>query len=279
MTLLVNVGCGTVAHTAWRNFDVVPQLEHVQALDVRRGLPLAEGVADATYSSHVLEHLTASEAQPFLAEMRRVLKPGGVIRLVVPDLEVICRNYLLQLDELRSGVATSGFAYRFTLLELFDQVVRDQSGGELIAAYRGAAGADQAYVLARHGAEARPHFKTQSPNPTAVSGTGKPSRRTMASTWARVRWRALLACCRIIGGESAVEKLRIGAFRQSGEIHRSMYDSHSLAALLAAQGFSDVRPVSAYDSAIPAFAQYGLDVVAGAVRKPDSLFVEARKSP
>jgi hypothetical protein len=228
----------------------------------------------------VLEHLTAAEARPFLGEMRRVLKPGGVIRLVVPDLEVICRNYLHQLDELRSGVATAGFAYRFTLLELFDQVVRDQSGGELIAAYGGAAaGPEQGYVLARHGAEAKPFVgKPVAPAiSTAKNETG--SRRTLSTAWSSARWLALLACCRLLGGESAVQKLRIGAFRQSGEVHRTMYDSYSLAQLLAERGFSDVKPLSAYESDIPGFAAYGLDVIDGAVRKPDSLFLEARKPP
>lgn len=279
MTLLVNVGCGAVAHASWSNFDVVPQLAHVQALDVRRGLPLVDGVAAAVYSSHVLEHLTDSEARPFLAEMRRVLEPGGVIRLVVPDLEVICRNYLHQLDELRSGATMSRFAYQFTLLELFDQVVRDQSGGELIAAYRGALSADQAHVLARHGAEAVPFVG----KPCAHSGpsvsTAKPPPRAISSTWARLRWQVLLACCRVVGGKSAVNKLRIGAFRQSGEVHRTMYDSYSLATLLVSQGFCDVRTVSAHESAILGFSAYGLDAVGGSVRKPDSLFVEARKPP
>ena len=277
MTLLVNVGCGAVAHASWSNFDVVPQLAHVQALDVRRGLPLGEGVAAAVYSSHVLEHLTESEARPFLAEMRRVLKPGGVIRLVVPDLEVICRNYLHQLDGLSTGAAMSSFAYQFTLLELFDQVVRDQSGGELIAAYRGASGADQAYVLARHGAEAAPYVGKPDAHSAPSASTARPPPRTISSIWARLRWQTLLACCRVVGGESAVNKLRIGAFRQSGEVHRTMYDSYSLAALLASHGFCDVRTLSAHESAIPGFAEYGLDVVAGSVRKPDSLFVEARK--
>ena len=279
MSLLVNVGCGTVAHPSWRNFDVVPQLPHVQPLDVRKGLPLDDGIAAAVYSSHVLEHLTESEAKPFLSELWRVLEPGGVVRLVVPDLETICRNYLQQLADLRTGATGSSFAYRFTLLELFDQVVRDHSGGELITAYRGASGADQAYVLARHGAEAAPFYSQSVAQPALVKDTAHPPRQTMAATWERLRWHALLLCCRAIGGKSAEAKLRIGAFRQSGEVHRTMYDSHSLTAILSAHGFCDVRAVSAQESDIAGFAAYGLDVVDGAVRKPDSLFVEARKPP
>ncbi len=66
-----------------------------------------------------------------------------------------------------------------------------------------------------------------------------------------------------------------GWFRQSGEVHRVMYDEVSLAGLLLDCGFSDPKKVTAFTSGILAFGDYGLDVIDGAMRKPDSLFVEA----
>ena len=138
MTKLVNIGCGKVAHADWLNLDLAPQHALAVACDLRRGLPLAADTCDATYSSHVLEHLSAAEANPFIAEQYRVLMPGGVIRVVVPDLESICCLYLAQLEQLRKGVEVSEFAYRFTLLEMLDQSVRDRSGGDLLAAYQNA---------------------------------------------------------------------------------------------------------------------------------------------
>ena len=49
---------------------------------------------DAIYASHMLEHLDRAEARSFLAECRRVLKPGGILRLAVPDLRNAAYQYL-----------------------------------------------------------------------------------------------------------------------------------------------------------------------------------------
>jgi predicted SAM-dependent methyltransferase len=54
--------------------------------DLRYGIPLADESAEYVYSSHMLEHLWPHDADHILAEAYRVLKPGGRIRIVVPDL-------------------------------------------------------------------------------------------------------------------------------------------------------------------------------------------------
>jgi hypothetical protein len=54
-----------------------------------------------------------------------------------------------------------------------------------------------------------------------------------------------------------------------------MYDQYSIKRLLESQGFSKVRICQAGESWIPDFSRYALDMVDGAIRKPDSLFVEA----
>ena len=87
----------------------------------------------------------------------------------------------------------------------------------------------------------------------------------------------------IIGNPCGIDKAYwypedIGRFRLSGEVHQWMYDRVSLGRLLTSAGFSEVRVCQAQDSAIADFASYQLDTdEAGAVRKPDSLFMEARK--
>jgi hypothetical protein len=68
-----------------------------------------------------------------------------------------------------------------------------------------------------------------------------------------------------------------GVFRNSGEIHRWMYDRYSLRRLLEQAGFIDVRICRADESRIPDFNSYNLDVVEGKVRKPVSLFMEGIK--
>jgi hypothetical protein len=56
-----------------------------------------------------------------------------------------------------------------------------------------------------------------------------------------------------------------------------MYDRVSLKRLLEESGFTRIRVCSAFESRISGFASFGLDVINGAVRKPDSLFMEAVK--
>jgi predicted SAM-dependent methyltransferase len=62
--------------------------------DLRKGLPFPDGFAGAIYGSHLIEHLYLEEAERLLAECHRVLQAGGVLRLVVPDLGAIVREYL-----------------------------------------------------------------------------------------------------------------------------------------------------------------------------------------
>lgn len=49
---------------------------------------------DIVYSSHALEHFTREEGYRFLRECHRVLRPGGIIRIVVPDLKIQIADYM-----------------------------------------------------------------------------------------------------------------------------------------------------------------------------------------
>ncbi len=62
--------------------------------DVRKPLPYATTSIGAVYSSHMLEHLFRADAEAVLAEIYRVLVPGGVVRIVVPDVRAIVQRYL-----------------------------------------------------------------------------------------------------------------------------------------------------------------------------------------
>jgi len=66
--------------------------------DLQKGIPAADDSADAVYHSHVLEHVDREAVTGFMAEVLRVLKPGGVHRIVVPDFERHVRDYLTSLD-------------------------------------------------------------------------------------------------------------------------------------------------------------------------------------
>jgi predicted SAM-dependent methyltransferase len=62
--------------------------------NVVKRIPAENESADFVYSSHMIEHLSRWEALSFVRECRRVLRRGGVLRLVTPDLEVMVNDYL-----------------------------------------------------------------------------------------------------------------------------------------------------------------------------------------
>jgi predicted SAM-dependent methyltransferase len=124
---LLHVGCGPITPKGWENLDAswnllaarVPGLrgllkatglisknaakfnwsQNIRYCNLNNGLPFKDGEASVVYASHVLEHLSRRHARAFVEEAYRVLKPKGVIRLVVPDLEMMARTYLEQLEE------------------------------------------------------------------------------------------------------------------------------------------------------------------------------------
>jgi predicted SAM-dependent methyltransferase len=100
-SLKLNIGCGVhMFHYGWVNIDVLPLEDFARAnlytyrrLDVRYGLPYNDRTVDMVFAHHFIEHLDYGEALEFLRECRRVLRPGGLIRIVTPDLEVLLRRY------------------------------------------------------------------------------------------------------------------------------------------------------------------------------------------
>ncbi|WNC29641.1 methyltransferase domain-containing protein [Thermosynechococcus sp. PKX82] len=269
---LVNVGCGQTFHPEWLNFDVAPAVAGVKRWDIRRGLPFKEEEVDAVYSSHVLEHLSCQEAENFLRDAYRVLKPNGVLRIVVPDLEQTTRAYLAELDALRDGRQTEPANYEWLKLELLDQLVRHHRGGAMAAYLLNPNIPNPDFVRSRIGQEAEDFFKVVQQPQTAKSFLKKILRPLRHP-------RELLAKILVwpILGKRGVDALSVGLFRLSGEAHLWMYDGYSLKLLVEACGFHDCRVVSAFESCIPDFSRYNLDVVDGQVRKPDSLFMEATK--
>ncbi len=94
--VLIHLGCGEIAAPGWINVDVqaLPHIHHVT--DVRRLDAFATGTVDLVYACHVLEHVSHRETRAALVEWRRVLKPGGVLRLSVPDFDLLVDAYLAE---------------------------------------------------------------------------------------------------------------------------------------------------------------------------------------
>lgn len=89
--LFLNVGCGDRRIRGFVNIDRTRGAELRR--DVTRGLPYADDTVEGIFSEHFLEHLSRRDGLRFLRECRRVLKPGGVVRIAMPDLDVMVSRY------------------------------------------------------------------------------------------------------------------------------------------------------------------------------------------
>lgn len=72
--------------------------DNVMTHNLANGIPFPDASVDVAYHSHVLEHLDPPIAERFLLEIKRVLKPGGILRIAVPDMESVCRRYLEHIN-------------------------------------------------------------------------------------------------------------------------------------------------------------------------------------
>lgn len=106
------------------------------------------------------------------------------------------------------------------------------------------------------------------------------SRRNVSlrKIWLRARLEIGRQLLFVLGGPRMRASFDAGWFRQSGEVHRVMYDQVSLGRFLLDSGFVGTRSTSATDSMIPNFEAYGLDAKAGVARKPDSIYMEVVRS-
>lgn len=92
----LNIGAGNKRIDGWLSIDLAGDPDIVA--DVKQ-IPVPDGYADEAMAIHVFEHLYRWEAQPALKEWRRVLKPGGLLILELPDLTKCCHAVLAGASE------------------------------------------------------------------------------------------------------------------------------------------------------------------------------------
>ncbi len=264
---LINLGCGHRYHAAWTNVDLHPAGPGVIRMDIGQPLPFADGAFDAVYHSNVLEHIRRSQVGAFMAECARICRRGGILRIAVPDLEVICRLYLEKLAGCLRGDAQAKAEYDWLLLELLDQMVREVSGGEMGAYLKREPLPAESFVFTRIGNEGR-EFVAHQRRLKAAAAAKKPR-----------MVKAVLRSIAAVFRRKPSPAERVGAFRLAGEVHQWMYDRYSLGRLLEENGFLNARVVTPWESDISSWQDYHLEVaVDGSVNKPDSLVMEATKA-
>lgn len=92
--LLLNIGAGDQGRQGWINVDAASRRGVNCVYDCRRGLPFEDDSVRGIFCEHFFEHLDYFEEAPdFLHECHRVLQPGGVLRVIVPDLEKYIHAY------------------------------------------------------------------------------------------------------------------------------------------------------------------------------------------
>jgi predicted SAM-dependent methyltransferase len=260
--VFLNAGCGSSYSAEWNNVDLYHGPDVIYH-DLRNPLPYPGGVFDAAYSSHALEHLPPDDGRRLLGEMYRCLKAGGVCRIVVPDYERACREYLRWLEAATARPDdTSLRRYRWSVIELVDQFVRTRSGGKMLEALQ-SGDFDEEYVRERNGEEFAPFYGRAASCGGPADGNGR-RRGPLRSALRRLR----------VGWKGYFHPPKGPA--ETGELHRWAYDRLSLRLLLEEVGFVDVGVCTFDRSRIPEWERYRLDSAKDGLnpRKPDSLYME-----
>lgn len=96
--MYLNFGSGLVMPEGWVNFDKV---DHGQPLvgDILDGLPFDDGQFDHIVANHSLQMIRFDDLGRALAELYRVLKPGGTLRVLVPDAKLAILRWELRFSE------------------------------------------------------------------------------------------------------------------------------------------------------------------------------------
>jgi predicted SAM-dependent methyltransferase len=273
----LNLGCGQRFHPNWTNIDFSSTSLFIIAHNLTQGIPQPDGTFDVVYHSHLLEHFSKNQAKAFIQECSRVLKPGGTIRVAIPDLERIAKIYLDTLEQAQSGSSEASENHHWMVIEMLDQSVRNHSGGTMTDYLFQKNIPNQTFILDRIGTEGR----------KLIEAGKQQHNQQIASTpnWLRPIYRFIRypsyrrnALHKLFLNQFDYEALQIGRFRLSGEIHQWMYDRHSLTQLLQQSGLIDITPQTATTSKIPNWQTFNLDTEPdGSIYKPDSLFMEATK--
>jgi predicted SAM-dependent methyltransferase len=282
----VNLACGCtfVDGQGWINLDFEPGNPAVQQADLLGYLPIDDCRVSILYSSHFLEHIPKSQVKAFLLECYRVLKPGGVIRLVLPDFEEMCREYILRRDNNEHIKAD------FLVVEIIDQCVRLRGGGELKDVYQRIANTPDSnqemieFVRLRNGETlgmGRCHKEENAMGAgiahqsliarliLKISNRTKSVKRQLSEAW--FSW--------LIGRLPSAFRRQNISFAPIGERHHWLWDLHQISDVLLECGYTAIARCQCNTSRIAGFPFFPLDVdEEGRPRKgAESMYIEAIK--
>ena len=90
----LHIGCGPFVMDGWLNVDINCYRPDIRYLDAGKPYPFPDHSFNYIYSEHLFEHLSVEEQTVMLQECYRILKPGGRMRLAMPNLHFLMELYL-----------------------------------------------------------------------------------------------------------------------------------------------------------------------------------------
>jgi len=265
---MLNVACGGRYHDDWINIDFHSDSSKVRQANLLEGLPFDDGLMDGVYSSHFLEHLSISDGENIVGEMYRVLKEKGVVRIVVPDLENVCREYLTVLDGI--GDSDNIRKYEWITVELLDQLTRDVAGGYMQRMFDKVTNEKDMYLV--------DYISHRTGESLLKENTACKHKRTV--TFNKVKNRILylyLHCIQLLIPKNIRKSMIVKT--NIGEKHKWMYDKYSLSKLLQEAGFNNILVKTFNTSQINSFNSFNLDCNSDGTpyKGIHSLYIEATK--
>jgi predicted SAM-dependent methyltransferase len=264
----LNLACGDyfVDSNEWVNIDWAPKSNKVKQANLLIKLPFPNETFDFVYCSHFIEHVSVENLHNFINECNRVLKIDGRIRLVLPDLENIAREYISNIDKNLQIFA------EFNVVEMIDQCVRKKSGGELIKWYKIS--------------QTNPELMAYVSKRTGYSLSSKINRKnSFVSRVRNLSWKSALIKTQRIYVEILLYMLPKWykenhiSRTATGEQHVWMHDFNSIQKLLSRTGFISIYKLDAQNSKEKNFPIYPLDVDASGISRKgeESMYIEAKK--
>lgn len=264
----LNLACGDfyIDTPEWVNLDWYPHSKSVRKANLLEPLPFPDYYFDIVYSSHFVEHIQKSSIAYFILECHRVLKPGGIIRIVVPDFENIAREYVKNLDSGKTEEA------EFNVIELIDQCVRTKSGGEL-SSWRARSDISEAmksYVSYRTG------YRYKETNNEPKLRRKHSLQEIPRKAFTKLSNVYIAFILRLLPKWFLNNHINL---TNTGELHRWVYDIHSLGKVLKGAGFTSINRMSATESRISEFPFFPLDIDEKSFSRKgiESMYLEAQK--
>lgn len=272
----LNLACGIyyVSDSDWINVDWEANSSAVLQMDLSKPLTFESETFDFIYTSHFIEHITYLQAERLLTECYRLLSPGGAIRIITPDFEKICREYLRQID---LGILQKSEYLKFTLI---DQMVRNKPGGE--------SGTWRALSLKDN--DLRGFISHWSGTPVGQGVIETLTESNITSLWIRAEkvlknprrlksylmWKYFKMISLLFPKWFRRQHI---SFCRPGERHLYLFDFNSLKTLMEKIGFSEITRSAANSSITGRSDIFRLDLDSD--EKPrkgaESMYVEARK--